>query len=151
MAGRPLKFKTAEELQTLIDEYFSTREVEYLKDDEGALVTDKYGNPVILHWNSPTITGLCLFLGFSSRKDLMNYQGRAAFLHTVSRAKLRIEASYEEKLSDPRLKPQGMIFALKNMGWRDNIDVNQSGGANVKINVIPASTAPKAQADEPTD
>lgn len=122
--GRPAFYKTAEELQAAIDSFFASCVPKYLKDDKGQLIFDKHGNPIILERNPPTVTGLALHLGFTTRQALLNYQGKRAFVDTVTRAKLKIEHFQETCLYDPALRPQGPIFALKNFGWKDTMGVS---------------------------
>jgi hypothetical protein len=92
-AGRPLKFKSAEELQKKIDDYFKITPFEEL-----------------------TITGLALHLD-TYRETLCNYEKRDEFLDTIKKAKQRIENAYEKRLI--KRGGSGDIFALKNFGWRD--------------------------------
>lgn len=72
----------------------------------------------------PTLTGLVLALGLSSRQSLDDYQGREEFLDSVKRAKLRIEEAYEDRLDGN--SPAGAIFALKNFGWSDRSQLDHS-------------------------
>lgn len=94
--GRPQLWNSPEELQTLIDTYFA--------------ITD----PLEL-----TITGLALALN-TDRHTLINYQNQDKFLHTIKRAKLKIEEAYEKRLI--KRGASGDIFALKNFGWTDKIE-----------------------------
>ena len=77
----------------------------------------------------PTLTGLVLALGLSSRQSLDDYQGREGFIDSVKRAKLRIEEAYEDRLDGS--SPAGAIFALKNFGWSDRsqLDHTSSDGS----------------------
>ena len=93
--GQPLKFKTPEELQDKVNEYFAD--------------CDKREKPY-------TITGLALFLD-TTRETLLDYEKRDAYTDTVKRAKQRVELAYEERLIEKGRS--GDIFALKNFGWRD--------------------------------
>lgn len=126
-AGRKPAYASPEELQVKITEYFEKSKPEFARTEEGDLAFDKYGSPIILNYNFPTVCGLALHLGFVTRQALINYQARPLFVDVVSRAKLRIEQEYEQRLSDPRLKPQGPIFALQNMGWKDTKELNHTG------------------------
>jgi hypothetical protein len=91
--GRPRKYSTPEEMQTVIDKYFED-------------------NP------KPTICGLALALGFAQRKSLLNYEGYGKeFCNTIKRAKLIIEEGYEQDLRSKYVT--GAIFALKNFNWSD--------------------------------
>lgn len=117
--GRPLKYKTVEELRARIEDYFTYCAGELLKDDDGNAVTDKYGAPIRINVHAPTVTGLARFLGFKSRQALINYQGRKAFTDAVSEAKMRIEEYAEERLYD-RDGVQGAKFTLcNNFGWSE--------------------------------
>lgn len=102
--GRPLRFKTPEEMQERIDAYFAS--VEEPKVIEGNI----YFEPI-------TITGLALALD-TSRETLCNYEKRDEFFDTIKRAKLRCE-NYAEKQMFRGKNAAGPIFALKNYGWTD--------------------------------
>ena len=118
--GRPPKYKCKEEIEEKIDAYFKECEGEILKDDEGKIVYNKFGNPVIINQKPPTVTGLALALGFTTRLSLINYQGKKEFMNTITRAKTMIEAYTEERLFD-REGSNGAQFSLRNnfKGWND--------------------------------
>jgi hypothetical protein len=120
-AGRPPKYKTKEELQKAIDEYFKDCEGTVLKDTDGNTAYDKYGQPVIIKRRPPTVTGLALALGFTSRQALLNYQAKKEFVDTVTRAKSRCEEYTESRLFD-RDGAMGAKFSLTNnfKGWREH-------------------------------
>lgn len=107
---RPLIFKTPEDLQSKVDEYIKTQD-------------------------KPTLAGLAYHLGIN-RQTLYNYKERPEFLDIIKRATDYIESQYEQRLIYGT-NPTGLIFALKNMGWRDKQEVDQktehSGGINIKI------------------
>ena len=86
--GAPPKYKTAAELQEKIDTYFADCEGELLQDENGP-VLDKYGNEIYLHQRPPTVTGLALAVGFTSRQALLRYEGKKEFVDTITRAKAR--------------------------------------------------------------
>ena len=116
-AGRPLRFKTPEDLSKRIEEYF-----QYAKDN----------NEV------PTVSGLAWFLD-TNRQCLLRYQEddnellksvdddvKVAFRDTIKRAKARIEAGYEQTLFSKN-SAVGAIFTLKNnYGWVDKQEVEQT-------------------------
>ena len=60
----------------------------------------------------PTIPGLALALGFSSRQSLYNYKARKEFMDTISRAQTRVEQYTAERLFD-RDSQRGAQFALE--------------------------------------
>lgn len=90
-------------------------------------VDDYFSNPEITH----TWTGLAIHLGFSSRDSLNDYKKKEGFSDSVKKALLKIESKYEESLFGKN--PAGSIFALKNFGWKDKQEVEQSGGVTIKF------------------
>lgn len=105
--GRPLKFKTEEDLSKQIDNYF-----EVTSKDE---------------W---TITGLALALD-TSRKVLCEYSEKDEYSNTIKRAKLLVENGYEIDLK--KHGRTGTIFALKNFDWKDKTETDlTSGGETFK-------------------
>ena len=110
--GRPRKYETPEEMETVLTEYFQ----ECTDNDE---------------W--PLVTGLTLYLGFAGRKSLYEYINKyKEFSNLLKRALTTVELAYESKLSTTT--PTGAIFALKNMGWRDKQELEHSG--NVKVDLL---------------
>ena len=124
--GRPALFRTPEEMQAKIDEYFASQIGPKAIIVDGKPLYDKHGQPV-LEEIPPTVSGLALFLGFSDRTSFYEYKTRAFFSDTVKRAITRIE-NYAERGVMTRDKPTGAIFWLKNHGWRaeeeKQVDVN---------------------------
>lgn len=132
--GRPLKFKSPNELQQKIDEYFESC-------FEDLIVRDRYGKPIVdpttklpvterLQVRAWTITGLAVHLGVS-RQTLLEYEGEVEgrvkkdprFADAIKRAKNKIEAFTEEKLFEPKIAT-GVIFNLKNnYKWHDKQEV----------------------------
>lgn len=116
-AGAPRKWKSVKAMQEAIDAYFESCEGEVLEDSAGNPVRDKNGMPVLINEKPPTVTGLALALGFTGRKQLLDYQGRPEFCDTVTRAKARCEAYAEARLYD-RDGANGAKFSLGcNFGW----------------------------------
>lgn len=92
--GRPRRYGTVEAMELAIDRYFLTAE-------------------------KPTVSELALELGFTSRQGLYNYKAYGPeFSYAVKRARLRVEAYYEEKLLDKDACASDVIRALKRLGWR---------------------------------
>ena len=120
--GRPLTFKSPEEMQEMIDAYF----------DDGCEKMVKYTvTGTRYEVPTPTICGLALFLGFSSRQSLLDYQNRDEYFDTIKIAKTKIEMMYEQKLHENNCT--GAIFALKNLGWSDKQEIDH----NVNIPTLP--------------
>lgn len=95
--GRPLKIETPEQMKKILNEYFETTEE-----------------------NKLTITGLCLALGLD-KSTFYDYEKREEFKEIVRQARLIVENSYEISLRENGRT--GDIFALKNFGWKDQVDV----------------------------
>jgi hypothetical protein len=70
-----------------------------------------------------TITGLCLWLD-TTRDTLLDYQRKEDFSDTIKRLKLYAENYAEEYLYNPNGRAVvGAIFALKNFGWSDKMEI----------------------------
>ena len=137
--GRPPIYKTVNEIEGKIDAYFKECEGEILKDDNGKTVLNKFGNPVVINRKPPTVTGLALALGFTSRLDLLRYQGKEEFCNTITRAKSMVEQYAEERLFD-RDGSNGAQFSLRNnfKGWDADKKNDDSGDGKITIvNNIP--------------
>jgi len=110
--GRPLKFKTVNDIKEKIDKYFK---------DCGEI-------------NRPlTITGLALALD-TNRETLLRYENKNdEFYDTIKKAKLMCENFAEEKLFGNNVA--GVIFNLKNnYRWVDENKVEVQGNvSNIKI------------------
>ena len=78
-----------------------------------------------------TITGLALYLGFSSRGTLNEYAKKDNFSDIVKRAMLVVEQGYEEMFHNGS---NAGVFPLKNMGWSDKTEVSQT---NINHNSTP--------------
>ena len=100
-AGRPPIWTDPEAFDKKVDEYFAN--------------------------NNITWSGLALYLGFESRKSLDDYKKKPEFSYSIKKALLRIESYYEENILEKK-NPAGAIFALKNFGWKDKQEHEQTGG-----------------------
>lgn len=142
--GRPPAFKSAEAMQQVIDDYFKSCDGRPLMDDDGYPIYDKAGNVILTNARPPTVTGLALALGFHSRQTLLNYQGKKAFVDTVTRAKMQIEAYAEERLYD-RDGQRGAEFNLKyNFRWAEQakVDDETEGTGVVEITAVMDNPGP---------
>lgn len=103
-------------------------------DDEGNVLTDKHGIPIIIRAHPPTVTGLALALGFTSRQALLNYQAKPKFVDTITRAKSRCEEYAESRLFD-RDGANGAKFSLTNnfKGWSDK---PEQGIADAGVTIV---------------
>ena len=99
--GRPRIYDDPNELESEIEKYFEDQK-------------------------KPTISGLALYLGFADKSSLYDYKDRPEFFHPIKKALSMIERFHEERLSENSVA--GSIFALKNMGWKDKVETEHSGG-----------------------
>lgn len=128
--GAPPYYKNKKQMQEVIDAYFKDCEGRPMLDDDGNVLTDKHGEPVCYPAKPPTITGLALALGFTSRQALLNYQAKEEFVDTVTRAKSRVEEFAEQMLYSPGAA-NGAKFNLTNNfeGWTEKQQID--GNLNV--------------------
>lgn len=110
--GRPMLFKTPEELEAQVNNYFESE----------------------TKW---TLAGLAFHLGID-RQTLYNYKEREDFFDIIKKATDKVSARYEERLVYES-QPTGVIFALKNMGWSDKteMDLTSKGEQIQGFNYIP--------------
>ena len=111
--GRPLSFKSVEELETKIQEYFDSCYCNKI-DDLGISYKENI-EPI-------TMSGLAYALGVN-RKTIVNYSHKEQYFPTISRAREKAEA-YMEKCLYTNKSVQGIMFAGKNnYGWVDKSEV----------------------------
>lgn len=134
--GRPPMYKSKKEIQEKIDAYFEECKGKVHHNPDGTVATDKYGIPVIVDAKPPTITGLALALGFTSRQALLNYQAKDEFVDTITRAKSRVECYAEERLYD-KDGANGAKFNLANNfdGWKEKKEIEADVRDAVTITV----------------
>ncbi len=111
--GRPLKYKSVEEMQLIIDNYFKE--------------CDEKQKPY-------TITGLALALDMT-RLGLINYENKDEFMNTIKKAKLKVEGYAEEQLYKGG-NTAGVIFSLKNnYNWVDKQEIKAEVDQDITINI----------------
>ena len=132
--GSPPFFKSPEEIERKIEEYYFFIEGEFEEifvpnplTGQLEKIKDYTRNP-----ETPSITGLALYLGFESRQSIYDYEKKGEFSYTIKRAKLKIESHYEQHLLTK--VSTGAIFALKNFGWTDKQEIeNNVNISNISI------------------
>lgn len=135
--GRPAHFETEKELQWKIEEYFI-----YIKGQKKTTKTGKVSREWLRYPENATVTGLALHLGFESRQSFYDYEKNKQFSYTIKKARLRIEAAYEQELLSKNAT--GAIFALKNFGWRDKQEMEHSGNNKLTLEIV-RRTATKSE------
>lgn len=130
--GRPTAFKSVEELEAKIEEYFKT-------DAFMDIGFDDNGNPIKQF--APTLTGLALALGVD-RKTIYNYSQKDDYFPAIKKARSRVENALERHLYTKNVT--GAIFNLKNnFGWndrgQDSDDGQDSAPIKIQVSVVDAS------------
>lgn len=131
-AGRPRKFKTIEELQNALENYFNSCYQEFVeRDKNGNPLYDENGKLMkyMVQTEPFTVTGLALALD-TTRETLMDIQKLKSnytqeYSDAITRAKLRCE-NYAEKQLFLAKSANGPQFALKNFGWVDRQEIDQT-------------------------
>lgn len=137
--GMTPMYTSVEEIESKIEQYFEDCKGYPLTDNEGNQMFNKFGLPIFIDVHPPTVTGLALALGFTSRQALLNYQAKLEFVDTITRAKARVEQYAEERLFD-RDGSNGAQFSLRNnfKGWDADKKNDDSGDGKIMIvNNIP--------------
>lgn len=118
--GRPLKYQSVEELDKAIALYFETDA--YMGEGDSKMF-------------APTMSGLAYALGID-RKTLHSYAHNDEFLHSIKRAKSRVETALEQRLFSNNVA--GVIFNLKNnYSWTDKQEIDhQSSDGSMSIKVL---------------
>ena len=124
--GRPVKWKTAAEMQTEIDHYYLECDVRQ-KD-----VLLKNGSVITIHSPKPyTVQGLAVALDLT-REGLREYGLKGTFSATIKRAKAIIEENKVAHMLDGDGPVAGYIFDLKNnYGWTDKHEISGPGGGPI--------------------
>jgi hypothetical protein len=112
--GRPLAYKTAEELQAAIDLYFET---------DAFMVVGYNDSGIEIKQFAPTMSGLALSLGVD-RRTITNYASKDEFFPTIKKARAKVEVALEQGLYGKNVT--GLIFNLKNnFDWSDKQEIKQ--------------------------
>lgn len=126
-------YPTVDTIQNRIKEYF---------DMCWEVITDDRGYEHIKEHRPATFAGLARYLGFSSRRELIDYanEQKPEYEAVIKDALLALEDNMEGKLLTSKGNVNGIIFALKNNArWEDTQQtkvlseskVNNSGGLKI--------------------
>nr|DAF82115.1 MAG TPA: DNA packaging protein gp3 [Bacteriophage sp.] len=148
--GMTPMYTSVEEIEGKIEQYFEDCKGYPLTDNEGNQIFNKFGLPVFIDVHPPTVTGLALALGFTSRQALLNYQAKLEFVDTITRAKARVEQYAEERLFD-RDGSNGAQFSLRNnfKGW--DADKKNDDSGDGKITIVNNIPRPEKQNERESD
>ena len=121
VTGNVPKYKTPQEMEDKIVEYFKTCEPKLMTFIDG----DGNEQPVMVKGEPyykqepPTKSGLALYLGFADRQSLYAYEKKKGFSCIIKRAKLALSQHHEKGLDKD--KCTGHIFWLKCNGAKEPV------------------------------
>lgn len=118
--GRPLKWKTPEAMQVVIEEYFDfcDNRIQHVYSPKAEAVIE------VINPAPYTMSGLAYALEMD-RRSLLNYSNREKFFPTIKRAREKVEADIEERMNDKQTFTPGLIFNAKNnFGWVDKTETD---------------------------
>jgi hypothetical protein len=128
--GRPLAFKSVEDIKNKINEYF-----DYC-DNRLVHGYDNKNNQEFAYISPEpyTMSGLAYYLGID-RKTLLNYCNKDEFFPTIKSARDRVEMDIERRMNDKNTFTPGLIFNAKNnFDWKDKNETDiTSGGKPIPI------------------
>ncbi len=122
VTGNVPKYKTPQEMEDKIVEYFKTCEPKLMTFTDG----DGNEQPVMVKGEPyykqepPTKSGLALYLGFADRQSLYDYEKKKGFSCIIKRAKLALSQHHEKGLDKD--KCTGHIFWLKCNGAKEPVN-----------------------------
>jgi hypothetical protein len=117
--GRPPRFTDPETLAECIAGYFNGGCA------QRTVIVGRADNKRAITIPMLTITGLTIWLGFADRSSFYDYEKKQQFTYILKRARIFIEQDYEEALKTTP-NATGIIFALKQFGWKDTHEINAS-------------------------
>lgn len=88
-----------------------------------------------------TLTGLALYLGFTSLEAFEAYEQSGHFAAQLKLGRLMIEAEYEKRLHYQ--SATGAIFALKTLGWNEHHQSSAIVDQLKSININITTTGPQ--------
>lgn len=107
--GRPPKFNSPEQLQELMDSYFTMCEEKDIP---------------------PFWTDLAVYLD-TNRETLSDYAKKDEFSDTIKKAKAKCEAAVERGMMTNKMNATAAIFNLKNnYGWEDRQKIDNTHSVN---------------------
>ncbi|WP_167510637.1 terminase small subunit [Chryseobacterium sediminis] len=143
--GRPALFTNPEDFEQKTLEYFDfikgeyeikegSRTFESGRGDDYKKTTETYEYKFwIREPETPSVTGLAIYLGFESRQSMYDYLAKPEYSYFIKKALLHVENTYERGLWNDKVV--GPIFGLKNMGWTDKSETKLTGDPDNPIEV----------------
>lgn len=127
--GRPLAFKTPEELEAKIAEYFAfcDSRIQQVYSPKAEAVIE------VINPAPYTMSGLARALGID-RQTILNYASKDEYFGTIKDAREKVHEDVETRLMEKQAS--GPIFNLKNnFGWKDQTEVDNTHRFPTKIEV----------------
>jgi hypothetical protein len=139
--GRGRIVEDPQQMQYLIDKYFESRKPGLQYDNEGKVVVDGKGNPV-LKMNPPSITGLALWLGYACKDSIADgIKRNDGFSAILKEAKTRCENFLEEGIISDEVSVNGATRLIQFYGgWAEKkeIEAKVSTGEKRLIDLMDA-------------
>lgn len=118
--GRPLAFKSVEELEQKIEEYFTfcdNRIQQIYSAKQDAVIE-------VINPEPYTMSGLAYHIGID-RDTILNYSKKEEYFGTIKRARDKVQADVERRMNDKNTFTPGLIFNAKNnFGWKDRTETD---------------------------
>jgi hypothetical protein len=123
--GRPLAFKSVQELQEKIDEYF-----EWCDNRTKEVYIEKTASTVVINHPAPyTMSGLARRLGID-RDTLINYSHKEEYFGAIRAAREKVHEDVENRMMETK-NEKGAMFSLKNnFGWKDQSAIDHTTKGN---------------------
>lgn len=118
--GRPLTFKSVEELQAKIDEYF-----DYCDNRTREVYNEKLGTITIISPAPYTMSGLSRRLGIE-RQTLVNYSNKEEFFDTIREARQKVQEDIEIRMMETKNEKGAMFNLTNNFGWRAKQEIDHT-------------------------
>lgn len=129
--GQYRKYRTPEELQKRIDEYFESC-MSPMRDMNGEIVYDEDGNKIMVQTKPYTVSGMANHLGITT-STLMTYQTRAQvgkippeYANIVLAARQKIEEYAESQLYSRDGGRGGQFVLQAGFGWQTKRERNET-------------------------
>jgi hypothetical protein len=107
------KYRSLEELESAIDDYFESCDGKPIMTKEGLAATDKNGNPVYTPSKPYTLEGLALHLNITPQ-TLVNYGKNEDYFEAIERARMKCLTYVAERMYDKDGVQGAKFYAINN-------------------------------------
>lgn len=131
--GRPLKFKSSEDMQVKIDAWIESCWEDRISA-KGEVITDSTGEPMRHQVTPYTVSGLALALDCEPR-TIINYETKDEFFPIIKRAKNMVLNNLETGALSGKYNPAAAIFNMKaNFGMQDKLTIDTNVSGSITLN-----------------